>query len=276
MAVTEIELARKDEVDSKAADPHGNEAHSSTFAVDGDSQPAEAHNLGGTEHNADTLANLNAKVSDATLDDSGDSRPPDSHGNAAHSTTFLPQADYNPEADTHSKYTDSEAITAVDGEVSAAASTVSGLDSAVNSHESDTGNPHNVGLNQAVNQNDTIQSPFTFSPDGAGFEFTSNVGSEGGSPVYQNAQIAPVEAGSPITSDSFEYDFQQDRWEFNANVSMGGDNIRTVGTFDANIGEFTDELVTREVSAQGDIASGDVGLVVVTGDDRVLYRYETS
>lgn len=33
-----------------------------------------AHDLGGAEHGADTLANLNAKVSDATLIDTGDSR----------------------------------------------------------------------------------------------------------------------------------------------------------------------------------------------------------
>lgn len=34
------------------------------------------HALGGASHTADTLADLNTKVSDATLDDSGDSRPP--------------------------------------------------------------------------------------------------------------------------------------------------------------------------------------------------------
>lgn len=39
---------------------------------------AEAHDLGGSEHNADTLANLNLKVSDATLIDTGDSRLSDS------------------------------------------------------------------------------------------------------------------------------------------------------------------------------------------------------
>ncbi len=33
-----------------------------------------AHDLGGAEHNADTLANLNSKVSDGTLIDTGDSR----------------------------------------------------------------------------------------------------------------------------------------------------------------------------------------------------------
>lgn len=38
-----------------------------------------AHNLGGSEHGSDTLANLNSKISDATLDDSSDSRTPSSH-----------------------------------------------------------------------------------------------------------------------------------------------------------------------------------------------------
>lgn len=44
-----------------------------------------AHALGGSSHSADTLANLNSKVSDATLDDSSSTRPPTSHGSAAHS-----------------------------------------------------------------------------------------------------------------------------------------------------------------------------------------------
>lgn len=39
----------------------------------------EAHALGGAEHTSDTLANLNAKVSDATLDDSSDPRDPNDH-----------------------------------------------------------------------------------------------------------------------------------------------------------------------------------------------------
>jgi hypothetical protein len=38
--------------------------------------PVASHALGGAEHTADTLANLNTKVSDATLDDSSASRPP--------------------------------------------------------------------------------------------------------------------------------------------------------------------------------------------------------
>lgn len=44
-----------------------------------DDQPPQAHALGGTKHTADTLANLNSKVSDATLDDSSDSRDPNAH-----------------------------------------------------------------------------------------------------------------------------------------------------------------------------------------------------
>ncbi len=37
------------------------------------------HALGGTEHTADTLANLNAKISDANVDADTASRPPDTH-----------------------------------------------------------------------------------------------------------------------------------------------------------------------------------------------------
>jgi len=52
----------------------------------------------------------------------------------------LDQSAYNPESDTHNKYTDSEAVSAINGELSAAASTISALDTAVagksdNSHD---------------------------------------------------------------------------------------------------------------------------------------------
>ena len=40
---------------------------------------ASPHLLGGADHSADTLANLNAKVSDATLDDASQPRTPTSH-----------------------------------------------------------------------------------------------------------------------------------------------------------------------------------------------------
>ena len=43
-----------------------------------------AHDLGGAEHNADTLANLNTKVSDATLIDTADSRLSDARTPTAH------------------------------------------------------------------------------------------------------------------------------------------------------------------------------------------------
>lgn len=58
--------------DGKADDPHGNEDHDPAFAED-------PHALGGDEHDADTLASLNAKVSDATLDDTNDARTPEIH-----------------------------------------------------------------------------------------------------------------------------------------------------------------------------------------------------
>jgi hypothetical protein len=52
------DIARKDDLDGKAD---------------------TSHDLGGSEHAADTLADLNSKVSDATLDDQGDTRPPEAH-----------------------------------------------------------------------------------------------------------------------------------------------------------------------------------------------------
>ena len=60
------------------------------FSQTGGTTPM-AHDLGGAQHNADTLANLNTKVSDATLDDSGDPRTPSAHalGGAEHSADTL-------------------------------------------------------------------------------------------------------------------------------------------------------------------------------------------
>lgn len=68
-------------------------SHTGELADDGDTQPPEAHAIGGSAHNSDTLANVNALVSDATLDDSSSSRPPNSHDNAAHSVEFVSDGD---------------------------------------------------------------------------------------------------------------------------------------------------------------------------------------
>jgi hypothetical protein len=51
------------------------------------------HALGGVHHSADTLANLNSKISDATLDDASATRTPAEHGNEAHSEMFVTAAD---------------------------------------------------------------------------------------------------------------------------------------------------------------------------------------
>jgi hypothetical protein len=41
--------------------------------------PVATHAIGGSDHSPDTLANLNSKITDATLDDSSGSRPPTGH-----------------------------------------------------------------------------------------------------------------------------------------------------------------------------------------------------
>ncbi len=58
-----------------------------------ETEEATAHDLGGDKHNSDTLADLNSKVSDATLDDSGDTRPPEEHGNEKHTEAYLVEDD---------------------------------------------------------------------------------------------------------------------------------------------------------------------------------------
>ena len=57
--------------------------------IDGNSSPyaQDPHALGGGQHAADTLADLNSKVSDATLDDTGDPRDPTEHGSGSHDGT---------------------------------------------------------------------------------------------------------------------------------------------------------------------------------------------
>lgn len=49
--------------------------------IDGNTSPyaQDPHDVGGAQHAADTLANLNSKISDATLDDTGDTREPEAH-----------------------------------------------------------------------------------------------------------------------------------------------------------------------------------------------------
>ena len=55
------------QVDAKADDPHGNEAHSETFAVDGDAQPPENH-----DNEAHTTNFTDTSPSDVTSSNWGD------------------------------------------------------------------------------------------------------------------------------------------------------------------------------------------------------------
>ena len=72
------------------ADPITINTTALVFTQTGGTTPA-AHDLGGAGHNADTLANLNTKVSDANLDDSSASRTPTAHalGGAEHLASTL-------------------------------------------------------------------------------------------------------------------------------------------------------------------------------------------
>ena len=79
-----------------SGDPRDPKAHASNHEKSGgdeisvaglsgelaDDQPPKAHDLAGSKHNPATLAQLNAKISDATLDDSGDPRDPKAHASS--------------------------------------------------------------------------------------------------------------------------------------------------------------------------------------------------
>ena len=94
-------------IDSKSDDPHGNAAHSETFAVDGDAQPPEEH--GDTEHD-DTVpsqSDVDGKADDPhgnaahseTFAVDGDPQPPEEHGDTEHDDTVPSQSDVDGKAD---------------------------------------------------------------------------------------------------------------------------------------------------------------------------------
>lgn len=62
----------------------------------------------------------------------------------------LDQSSYDPETDTHERYTDSEAVAAVNAEVSASASTISALDTAVSSNSTDISSLQSNKLDSSV------------------------------------------------------------------------------------------------------------------------------
>jgi len=103
-----------------------------------DDQPPKAHLLGGAKHTADSLADLNALIDDATLDDSGDPRDPNAHknshdgvdgsdkldtaapvkvgsANAIGSSHSFARADHVHERE-HAKYTDADAVDAIEAD----------------------------------------------------------------------------------------------------------------------------------------------------------------
>ena len=75
----EGESVLADEIDIDEATVSNMIAEAAT--IDGTDSPyaQDPHEIGGGQHAADTLANLNSKVSDATLDDTGDPREPEAH-----------------------------------------------------------------------------------------------------------------------------------------------------------------------------------------------------
>lgn len=106
--------------DGKADDPHGNEAHTETYAIDGDAQPPQSH---GNEAHTSIFA----------VD--GETQPPESHGNAAHNATFAVDGDSQP-PETHNNNAHSENyLTSAD--VDSGVSDINGQSGSVNFYHND-------------------------------------------------------------------------------------------------------------------------------------------
>lgn len=120
-------------VNDETVDLANSQQHANLSGADLHS-PAE-HAIGGTAHSASTLADLNTKVSDATLDQTGDSRPPDAHDNAAHTENYA-------------------------------------TETALTSHTGDTSNPHSVTNTQVgVTSGTNIDGNYEITIDGDVYEF---------------------------------------------------------------------------------------------------------
>lgn len=283
--VTEIQLARVDEVEAKADDPHGDEAHTEDYASDPHGN--EAHSAtyiedvsvqddGAAVLDATTLDFVNLlDVTDASgvaqvdVDDSGLAGDP--HGNAAHDPNMA-------------------------------------LESDLNDHTGDTTNPHQVGLEQARTQDDAFGGIVKMADndlqihDGAPIlgdptVVTSIEGYQGDG----TGQDAPLSVDFSVYDDGTGSTFSEvivtapdgtvNRWTYSGvevvmedGLDMSASDIQSVGALDAasvdattltaDEGSFSSQLETYEVAAQADIGASDTGFIVVTDDDRVVYRYE--
>lgn len=77
--VSDHALAGEVHTESTLADLNA-KVSDATLDDESDSRPAEAHAIAGETHGNSTLAELNSKISDADLDAAGTARPPESHG----------------------------------------------------------------------------------------------------------------------------------------------------------------------------------------------------
>ena len=115
-------------------------AHASTTGQTANDHHNQVHDFAGADHNSATLAQLNAKVSDATLDDSSASRTPSAHTIVSHSDTTA---------------TGAELDTLTDGSNADALHVHAGVAIAHSVTTGQTANDHHNELHSIASHNDT-------------------------------------------------------------------------------------------------------------------------
>ena len=126
------------------------------------------------------------------------------HDNSDHTTNYLPDSDYTPEADTHSRYSDSEARTAVDGanvDIAGDADTVDGKDAnqiGLGSHDNSDHTTNYLPDSDYTPEADTHSQPTstqstTISTTRVTNGIDHNLSSSFGGPYFFNRQLVALD-----------------------------------------------------------------------------------
>lgn len=175
-------------------------------------------------------------------------------------TNKLETSNYNPETDTHNRYADSEAIAAADGEISLAATSLSGLDSAVDSNDTDISNLQSDKFD-AVNytpETDT-HSKYTDSEAVSAIEATSGItltaGLDLSGDITDSGSVIWDSSAGSVLSTALEAD----------SVSVAGRSVSLGGSTNISHGDLTSVSEDQHHTKNHDHSEADITAIPNVG-----------